>query len=247
MRSLIKPVSLSLIAAGALALIAISAPAQGNQEQEQEVLHRAIRQKYAEGKDDGLNVVIYKIENGERTAINPASHTFKKGDQIKIEFQSNFDGYVYFINIPPEGEKVVFYPDIRFKDNSNVIRAHQRYILPRNTIFEFEEDRPGMEVIQVVMSRTPIPFLEYAVRNSEGVVASTAEGAASELKDLSSSRGGYEVEKTIKVIPDKEAVLTRSVKLAPPKDRDKEGAVVTVPDKLKPGEVAVFEVRLRRG
>jgi hypothetical protein len=36
------------------------------------------------------------------------------------------------------------------------------------------------------------------------------------------------------------------VRLAPPKEKDKEGAVVTVPDKLKDGEMAVFEIRLRR-
>jgi len=260
MRSLSKLAKVSLVAACVIALAAFAAPAQSNKNQEkgqervqeqkrvqeQEVLHRAIRQKYASGEQDGLNLVIYKIENGGQTPINPATHSFKKGDQIRIEFQSNFDGYVYFINVPPKGEKVVFYPDVKFKDNNNIIRARQKYILPRESIFEFEEDQPGLEVIQVVMSRQPIPFLEDSIRKSGGVVASTAEGAASELKDLASNRGGYDVEKPVKVVPDKSNVLTRSVRLAPPKEKDKEGAVVTVPDKLKDGEMAVFEIRLRR-
>lgn len=243
MRSFVKTVTLSLVATTAMAVVALAALPQGK---DQEVLERAIRQKYASGEDQGLNVLVYRIENGQQNPINPANYTFKKRDQIRIEFQSNFDGYVYFINIPPKGEKVVFYPDVKFKDNSNVIRARQRYILPREGIFEFEEDQPGMEVIQVVMARQPVAFLEDAVRNSNGVVASTASGAASELMDISSSSGGFVVENPIKVVPDKEAVLTRSVRLAPPKDKDKEGAVVTVPDKLNPGEVAIFEIRLRR-
>jgi len=214
MRSLSKLAKVSLVAACVIALAAFAAPAQSNKNQEkgqervqeqkrvqeQEVLHRAIRQKYASGEQDGLNLVIYKIENGGQTPINPATHSFKKGDQIRIEFQSNFDGYVYFINVPPKGEKVVFYPDVKFKDNNNIIRARQKYILPRESIFEFEEDQPGLEVIQVVMSRQPIPFLEDSIRKSGGVVASTAEGAASELKDLASNRGGYDVDRAGAVV-----------------------------------------------
>jgi hypothetical protein len=247
MKKIVKRVIVSLVATSVVALTGIAASPQKNEEQKPEVLERAIRQKYSSGQDDGISVVVYKYENGDANPINPANHNFKKGDEIRIEFQSNFDGYVYFINIPPKGEKTIFYPDRKFQNNSNVIRARQRYILPRDTIFTFEDDQTGMEVIQVVLARQPVPFLEDAIKNSDGVIASTAEGAAAEFKEVSMSQGGFAVEKPVKVLPDKEtAVLTRSVRLAPPKEKDKEGAVVTVPDKLKPGEVAVFEIRLRR-
>ena len=246
MRVTVKSVIVSLVATSVVALTGIATAGQKKVDQKPEVLERAIRQKFASGQDDGLNVLVYKYVNGEANPINPANHNFKKGDEITIEFQSNYYGYVYFINKPPKGEKAVFYPDRKFQNNSHVIRARQRYILPRETFFEFQDDDTGIEVIQVVLARQPVPFLEDAIKNSEGAIASTAEGAAAEFKEVSMSQGGYVVENPVKVLPEKEAVLTRSVRLAPPKEKDKEGAVVTVPDKLKPGEVAIFEIRLRR-
>ena len=240
MRILIRLTFVSLVAIG---LAPVLAGAQDDLQSQD----RAIRQKYRSGQEDGMSLVIYKIEGDEEVAINPANHSFKAGDQIRIKFQSNFDGYVYFINITPKGEKVVFYPDIKYKNNSNIIRAGREYLLPSKDIFEFDAEEKGIEVIQAVVSRQPIPFLEEAIRNSEGVLGTTAANAASELGSAASKQPGVVVVDTTKVLPENgQAVLSRKIRLAPPKDRDKEGAVVTIPDKLKGGEVAVFEVRLRR-
>ena len=236
MRNMIRFTIASLVAISLAAALAVA----------QEDQDRAIRQKYRSGQEDGMSLVIYRVEGNDEVAINPANQAFKAGDQIRIKFQSNFEGYVYFINITPKGEKVVFYPDIKFK-NSNIIRAGREYLLPSKDIFEFDDEEKGIEVIQVVMSRQPIPFLEEAIRNSEGVLGTTASNAASELGSAASKQTGVVVEETTKVLPENgQAVLSRKIRLAPPKDKDKEGAVVTIPDKLKVGEVAIFEVRLRR-
>ncbi len=239
MRKLIRFTIVSLIAINLAPMLAM---AQDNSQTQD----RAIRQKYRSGQEDGMSLVVYRVEGNEEVAINPADHSFKAGDQIRVKFQSNFDGYVYFINITPKGEKAVFYPNIKF-NNSNVIRAGREYLLPSKDIFEFDNEEKGIEVIQVVISRQPIPFLEEAIRNSEGVLGTTASNAASELGSAASKPTGVVVDNTTKVLPENgQAVLSRKIRLAPPRDKDKEGAVVTIPDKLKGSEVAIFEVRLRR-
>ena len=240
MRKLIR---FTVVSLAAIILAPVLAMAQ-DKAQDQD---RAIRQKYRSGQEDGMSLVVYKVEGDEEVAINPANHSFKAGDQIRIKFQSNFDGYVYFINISPKGEKVVFYPDAKFPNSSNIIRSGREYHLPSKDIFEFDAEEKGIEIIQVVVSRKPIPFLVEAISKSDGVLGTTASNAASELGSAPSKQTGVVVDEATKVLPeDGQSVLSRKIRLAPPKDKDKEGAVVTIPDKLKGNEVAVFEVRLRR-
>jgi hypothetical protein len=52
------------------------------------------------------------------------------------------------------------------------------------------------------------------------------------------------------VVPKDTAVRARDIILAPGKDKDKSGSVVAIPEnggsgKLKPGEIAPFELRLK--
>jgi hypothetical protein len=205
---------------------------------------RAIRMKYDAGKVDGLRVIVYMVERDKNIAVDP-SRDFKKGDQIKIEFESSFDGYVYFVNVPPSGGSTIIYPDVRGGETDNKIRARQRYVLPHSATFEFVDDEKGIEVIQVIMARQPIPLFEDAIRNSNGELGKTASSAAAELAGAESKRSGIDTSSSAKLLP--EGVRARSVRLAPPRAKQESGTVVAVPDaKLKAGEVAVFEIRLRR-
>ena len=205
------------------------------------VRSRAIRMKYDAGQVDGLRIIVYMVQGSALAPIDP-SRTFKKGDQIKIEFESNFDGFVYFVNVPPSGKKVVIYPDIRAGETNNMVRARQRYVLPQSMPLEFIDDEKGVEVIQVVMSRQPIPLFDTAIKSSHGELGETASSAAAELVGMN-PKTGISVGSSAKVVP--AGIRARSVRLAPPKDKDETGAVVAVPDsRLKPGEVAIFEIRL---
>ncbi len=237
---------LSRFAAVALAIIFLAqtfALAQETKPQgrNKSVRSRAIRTKYNAGKVDGVNVIVYLIEGDTLVPVDPG-RDFKKGDQIKVQFKSSFDGHVYFVNVPPSGKKAVIYPD--GKETDNLIRARQTYVLPQSTTFEFVDDDKGIEVIQVIMSRQPIQLFEDAIRNSNGELGETASSAASELMSMESKRPGIDADNTTNILP--EGVRTRSVRLAPPREKGETGTVVAVPDnKLKPGEVAVFEIRLR--
>ncbi len=208
------------------------------------VRSRAIRMKYDTGKIDGLRITVYLVTGKNIVAVDP-SREFTKGEQIKIEFESSFDGYVYFVNVPPSGRSAVIYPDPKGGESDNMIRARQRYVLPHRGTFEFVEDEKGTEVVQVIMSREPIQVFEDSIRNANGQLGETASSAAAELAGSDTKRTGIDSEGVAKVVP--EGVRTRNVRLAPPRSKEEKGTVVAVPDaRLKPGEVAVFEIRLRR-
>lgn len=202
-----------------------------------------LKQDYETGKVDGMRVLILKSESGSFVPVDP-SRVFKPGDEIRVAFESNFDGYVYVINVSPGGAKRVIFPGTQASNSSNVIRARQRVELP-TTSFIFDKET-GTEILQVIMSREPIAVLDAAVRDSKGDLQS-ASSAAAELS-ANPQRGIVTGEMSL---PQGAALRARGIFLAEGKDRDKTGSVVAIADekrsegRLKPGEVASFEIRLQ--
>ncbi|HLG17561.1 MAG TPA: DUF4384 domain-containing protein [Blastocatellia bacterium] len=241
MKALIRFAMISLAIAGLTSIVALTQKVSA-QRDTSGVRTRAIRMKYETGKVDGMRIIVYLMDGDKALAVDP-SRSFKKGDQIKIEFESNFDGYVYFVNVAPSGKSAVIYPDRRAGETNNMIRERQRYVLPHSAPFEFDEEK-GTEVLQVIMSRRAVPLFEDAIRNSRGELGTTASTAAAELMGVESKRSGIDTANTQRILPPE--MRARSVRLAPAGNNDEKGTVIAVPDtKLKPGEVAVFEIRLR--
>jgi hypothetical protein len=242
--------------------------------QDDDVRSRGLVVQYQNGTIDGMQVSILKKSGSGRVPVDPST-TFKEGDQIWVSFASNFEGYVYIVNVMPDGQKRVLFP---YQTNQtgadsqtgNLMHADQRYILPKGDAFAFDE-HTGTETLQVIMSREPIPYLDAAVRNPNGDLGDSASSAASELQGKAAKQT-YEGSKP----PDGSGIITDNVAVpdgvqtrdirrvtvahsspaaappARPRHRvDKQGSVVAIPDeggkggKLKPGQVAVFEIRLK--
>jgi hypothetical protein len=238
MKPLLRLITALMIIAAASALAQQAAA----QDKNAAMRGRAIRMKYESGSIDGLRVTVCLMA-GDTVTVTDASREFRKGDQIKIEFESNFDGYVYFVNVPPNGRSAVIYPDLRSGETNNLVRARQRYLFPRTGTLEFDDEQ-GTEVLQVVLAREPVAIFEDAIKNSGGMLGQTASSAAAELTGAEPRRAGIDASSTVNVVP--QNLRPRIVRLAPPNNKDEKGTVIAVPDaKLKPGEVAVFEIRLR--
>jgi hypothetical protein len=244
--------------------------------QDDDVRSRGLVVKFQDGKIDGMQISILKKSGTNRVPVDPGT-TFKEGDEIWVSFASNFDGYVYIVNVMPDGQKRVLFPYQTLADGqtSNLVRADQRYVLPKGDSFAFDP-HSGTEILQVIMSRDPIPLLDAAVKNPNGDLGDSASSAAAELQGKASKQsydGGKSPEGS-GIVTDNvavpEGVLTRDIKRvsvahisvahtsagsgAPARAKhrlDKRGSVVAIPDeggkggRLKPGEVAVFEVRLK--
>jgi hypothetical protein len=193
---------------------------------------------------DAMRVIILRDDGNTLVPVSP-SHEFVEGDKIKVAFESNFTGYVYLINITPDGKKKVIFPDA--ENTGNAVRPNQRYEFPPGSAMIQFDDQKGTEVLQVVMSKERVPYLEEAIKNSKGEMGTTGASAAAELQ------GGITAENVTKVLPEKGAggVRSREIRFAAGKDKDPEGSVVAISDntgaggKLDKGEVAVFEIRLK--
>jgi len=193
---------------------------------------------------DAMNVVIFKLEGEQLIPVDPGRE-FKQGDQIKLEFQSNFDGYIYFVNIQPSGKRRVIFPYAGAADNS--VKADQRYqIPPAGDVIEFDAEK-GTEVLQVIMSKERVNAFDAAIKDSDGWLGETASSAAAELQ------GGITNQNVTPAIPaqDRDKIRSRDIILQPGQDKNKQGSYVAIPDKggsggrLKPGEIAPFEIRLK--
>jgi hypothetical protein len=198
---------------------------------------------FVNNKSDAMSILVLKVVDGTLVPVNP-SNEFKAGDQIKIQFRSNFEGYIYVVNIEPNGKRKLLFPDADTPNNA--VSPAERYDIPPGTgAIEFDKE-VGTEVLQVIMSRGRIPYLDAALKEPGQYLSNSAASVAAELS------GGI-AKKVTPVVPPGDGankVRSRDIILAPGKDKDTEGSVVAIPDtggggKLKPGEIAPFEIRLK--
>jgi Domain of unknown function (DUF4384) len=207
--------------------------------------------------------VLLKAEDNTFVPVNPGQE-FKSGDEVKLSFESNFEGYIYVVNIEQEGKKCLLFPYMG--ETNNKVKLDQSYTLPRSASWKFDEVK-GTEVVQVIMSREPIAFLDDALKspacsNPESCceLSSSASSAAAELganakKSDGSMNGtakptqaGITDTNLTPVLPT--GIRAREIRFSAGKDKDDKGSVVAIDDKgasgkLKQGEAAVFEIRLK--
>jgi len=236
-----------ILTAAIIALLPVSVSL--SQKSNDEARTRAL---FVNKKADAMMILLLKSDGNQLVPVNPATE-FKEGDQIKIEFESNFDGFVYLINIAPSGKQRILFP--LDAESNNSIRQNLRYNFPpgRETI-EFDNEK-GIEILQVIMSRGRIPLLDDAIKNTGGELGESAASAAAELE------GGLSTEKTATVVPEggSSGVRSRNIVIAQGEDKNPQGSVVAIEDKpssnkaagtvdtgkLKKGEIAKFELRLK--
>lgn len=218
------------------------------EDEKQDARTRALLVKVDKGEVDGLRVRILQSEGDALKPVDPAKE-FKAGELIKVAFESNFDGYVYIINVTPGGVTKVLFP--WQQDGNNMVSKGQKYELPGTGMIEFDNKEVGIEVLQVYMSHDRIKIFDDAVKNSNGELGISASELAGRTTtpNTQNDQGGVVAESLKSVLPaDGEGgVRTRKIRLAPGKDQEK----VAIPEnngtpvKMKNGEVAMFEIRLK--
>ncbi len=208
-------------------------------------LSEEIRQSYERHQADGLKITIYQLVSNQMRPVNPGQ-SFTAGDRIKIKFESNFDGYVYVINVTPTGERRLLFP--RPSSRRNQVRASQQYDIPTSGEFLFDKD-PGLEVLQILMSRSQVYFLEAIL--DRGSLKSTHvpldKGALRSLRNLTGSPTRLKGSGIATEIKSKRTagLQTRILTLEP----RREGSILVLASakgtsRFAPGELSVFEIRL---
>jgi Domain of unknown function (DUF4384) len=205
------------------------------------------RALFVKKRSDAMRVLFLK----GGVPVDP-SDVFKAGDEIEVKYESNFTGYAYFVNITPDGKKCLISPCSR----AEIIEMVPGTLSKQTVAFDEEK---GTEVLQVVLSRERIKFLDDAIKGAGCCdtpcgceLSANAASAAAQLASKAAKKkdGGIVVNDVVAVVPESGTggVRARGIKLAAGKDK-KEGSFVAIEDKkndnrLEPGQAAVFEIRL---
>ncbi|HKP14015.1 MAG TPA: DUF4384 domain-containing protein, partial [Blastocatellia bacterium] len=147
--------------------------------------------------------------------VDPAD-VFTARDSVDVRYESNFNGYVYMINITPKGEKRIIFPCGRATATSLMTGR-------RNTQPVGFDEEVGTEILQVIMSRQRVDFLENAMKGDccdnpdKCALSTSAASAAAELAAVAAKqqKGGIAVENLVAVVPETQSGLrSRGIKLA---------------------------------
>ena len=106
----------------------------------------------------GLRYAILKRTGDGQTEV-AADTVFRAGNRIRLEIETNDDGYLYVVNRGSSGTWKVLFPSAEIKDGDNRIQHRARYEIPSGYTFTFDE-QPGEEKLFIVLSRQPEPDLE---------------------------------------------------------------------------------------
>lgn len=203
-------------------------------------------------KADAVRILIMK-KQGDVFAPASPNQVFKSGDEIQARFESNFDGHIYVINVQPSGKNCLIFPYTNI--SSNKIKAADPQELPQGGSWQFNHE-VGTEVIQFILSRDPIPYLDAAWRNPHCADLEKCCEIGLEQKGGGKPKTvqpGIQTGNLAKILPGGEVSLVRSrnIVVAQGQDKNEEGSYVAISDNkgqglsLKPGQAAVFEVRLK--
>lgn len=110
----------------------------------------------------GLGYTLFmRGADGEPVRVD-ASRTFRAGDQVRLTFESNTDGYLYVFYTENGQNPQMIFPDARLVGGDNRIAAHALYEVPssmetdeRLRWFTFD-DKPATERLFVVVTRQPL-------------------------------------------------------------------------------------------
>ncbi|MCI0623120.1 MAG: DUF4384 domain-containing protein [Acidobacteria bacterium] len=93
------------------------------------------------------------------------SYTFHSGDKVRLQIESNVDGYLYVLQKGSTGRDQMLFPDPKINGGDNKITRGIQYSVPGNQWYAFDNN-PGIERLTVVVSRTPMKSVQQAAKPS---------------------------------------------------------------------------------
>jgi len=108
---------------------------------------------------NGVAISFLLNRNGQEFSV-PSDMVFKTGDRIKINLNTNFDGYVYVFNVNPANEPTLLFPTPE-AGSFNLVKSGQKYTIPSadGGWFKFAGEA-GEEKLYIIMSAERVPDIE---------------------------------------------------------------------------------------
>ncbi len=110
-----------------------------------------------------------KNDGGLRVSINFRADSYKVGEKIEFIVNSeDSDGYLYLIDIQPDGSVVVLLPN-KHKTEFKVHEGEQM-LLPDNLGFNFKASEPvGTDRLIAIVTKTPINIFKFGLKAGESI------------------------------------------------------------------------------
>jgi len=108
----------------------------------------------AASKPIGLGYTLYMNDEDSNALIVDATREFKAGDQIRIQLESNTDGFLYIFHTEDGRSPQMLFPHAALAQGVNAVAAHSREFFPADPSYGFVfDERPAAERLYVVVSR----------------------------------------------------------------------------------------------
>lgn len=147
-------------------------------------------------------------KNYESIKFSPGT-TLRSGDQFKLSFKTDGDGYVYVVNFDPSGKAEILFPHLE-AGSDNRVKGGQTYEIPASSdTWYYLDDVKGEEILYIVASPFPIP-------NLDSLVADLKQGIAGPQTSVKNARLRGSLES-----------LTRGIGVATSEKNSKEADVKT--------------------
>jgi hypothetical protein len=117
----------------------------------------------------GLRITVELRRDGAVKMVSPQSD-FRNGDQIRLHFVSNVDGYVYALNETPSGETKVIFPTAEAGSN-NMIHKAQDYTIPATNGWFRMTGGAGAEKVLMILSPRALPEMESKLQAPDRTAA----------------------------------------------------------------------------
>lgn len=160
----------------------------------------------------GVKCRVQLIRDGNIAEVDPAS-VFHSGDRIRLLIEPNVDGYLYILQRGSSGLDSVLFPQAEINNGRNEVLRGRLYAIPSSGTFRFD-DRPGEEVIKVILSRTPLASLPAAAEPARAGYQLAMNVVNRELEQAVKSRDLiFEAEEgpAVKAIASTQAVIWMNV------------------------------------
>ncbi|MEW6730367.1 MAG: hypothetical protein AB1489_03410 [Acidobacteriota bacterium] len=137
-------------------------PIKGQLQDDQENA-RSIFQR--EQGDGFILDILLKRPNSEIWLNVPPDMIFHNGDRVKIGLRSNFDGFLYIVNIGTSGMRRIMVPGPFAHEHGLHKGEYQQFLVGELA------GEPGTETLYIISAPTKIAEFEAAIANHNGVLA----------------------------------------------------------------------------
>lgn len=108
-------------------------------------------------KPIGLGYTLFMNDEAANPVVVEASREFKANDEIRVQIETNADGFLYIFRTEDGRDPLMLFPHVEVEAGRNWVAAHSRQFFPSDLTYSFVfDEKPAAERLYFVLSRQPL-------------------------------------------------------------------------------------------